>query len=181
MKLVKMVCPNCNSPLKIQEGQKSTKCEYCHTNVILDDETMMVKHTVYSGEKNEELKNIDALIKIKEYDEAFNRLELFSKKYIYEANIWYLMIICLTKNFSTSLEYYESDIIICKDCFKKYINLETNDELKNKRIKEYHEFMDKLYKSLEEKEKEEKTRMKWLNIIFVALLAILLILYFMWK
>jgi len=100
MKLIKLICSNCNAPLEVDDDQKQIECKYCHTINYLDDESIKVEHTVYSGEKEERIKNANALLKIKEYDKAYQEFELLSSNYSYEPDIWYSMMLCLTKNFT---------------------------------------------------------------------------------
>ncbi len=37
MKIVAMVCPNCNGHLDIQEGKKYSFCPYCGVKLLIDD------------------------------------------------------------------------------------------------------------------------------------------------
>lgn len=37
MKLIKLQCPNCNSPLEAESGRGMMFCQYCGTKIMLDD------------------------------------------------------------------------------------------------------------------------------------------------
>ena len=37
MKLIKLQCPNCNSPLEVENGRNEMFCQYCGTKIMLDD------------------------------------------------------------------------------------------------------------------------------------------------
>jgi len=46
MKLLKLMCPNCNSILEVNEEMKQFTCNYCGTTSLLDDEIIKVKNVV---------------------------------------------------------------------------------------------------------------------------------------
>lgn len=187
MKLIKLICSNCNAPLEVDDDQKQIECKYCHTINYLDDESIKVEHTVYSGEKEERIKNANALLKIKEYDKAYQEFELLSSNYSYEPDIWYSMILCLTKNF-TDYEYNPDDnieeqmiiynddfekflkseeeklnekISICDDYFEKYLKLDENKSRKKERIRDYNKYKanvtDSLNNFIDRHNQEEQT------------------------
>ena len=61
MKLISLTCPSCNARLKVENDRKFTFCQYCGTQIYLDDE---VKRTEYIRRKIDETK-----IKELEYQE----------------------------------------------------------------------------------------------------------------
>ena len=164
MKLIKLNCPNCNSPLDVPENEKNIKCKYCGTPIAIDDETIKVSHTIYSGDKEERFKNAEALLKLKEYDEAYDHFIELSEDYIYEAKVWYSIVLCLTENFTDfELDDYCDSIVDLSECDKymdKYVNLETNEELKKQRIKEYEKYKDKLFSVINEANKKAEENLE---------------------
>ena len=187
MKLIKLNCPSCNASLDVKEEQKKVKCKYCNTIIYLDDETIQVKHFVYSGDKEEKLKNAEALLKLKEYEKAFKYYEALSVEYVYEASIWYYMIVCLTEdftNFNLDSDNYPFPMVNtskCTEYLDKYIKLETNEELKKEREKKYFDYenkLNKLFNDTLQKEQilfEEKTKRTGKIISIVLLVIIILI------
>ncbi len=154
MKLVRMNCPNCNSPLKVSDDAKKVKCKYCDTDIYIDDESIEVKHVLYSGEKEEKLKNAEALLKLKEYDQAYIIYKELSMKYIYKASIWYSLIRCITEDFTNFyLDYFKNPIINyeeCREYLEKYKKLENDDEEREKNVNKYLEYEAKLLKKSDE-------------------------------
>lgn len=51
MKVTSMNCPNCNSPLQVKEGQKTTTCEYCGSHLGIDDGTLKLDVSLTNGEE----------------------------------------------------------------------------------------------------------------------------------
>ena len=150
MKILQLKCPNCNAPIDVLENQKTVKCEYCYTTIFVDDEAIHVKHTIINGQKEERIKNAEALLKLKDYKKAFECYEYLSKEYAYEASIWYSLILCLTEEFTNfQLEILNSPVVNTEECreyLDKYNKLETNDNLKNERLKKYSDYEEKLFK-----------------------------------
>ena len=158
MKLVKLNCPNCNGPLEIKEDQKKVKCKYCQTDVAVDDEIIKINHTIYSGDKDEKLRNVKALIKFGEYLKAYDILEDLSEEYVYESKIWYLMLVCLTENFNNFNFWYltpETDIEKCEEVIEKYKLLETDEELREENTQKYENYIQKLDDIIKQKTEEQ--------------------------
>lgn len=179
MKLIKLNCPSCRASLDILEDQKQTKCKYCHATIYLDDESIQVKHFVYSGDKEEKLKNAEALLKLKEYEKAFKYYEALSIEYVYETSVWYYMVVCLTENFTNfdldpdNYPYPKVKTSKCIEYLDKYMKLETNEELKKEREKKYFDYVNKLNKiSNDALKKEQIIYEKTAKKVVIVVLAV---------
>ena len=200
MKLIKVVCPNCNSHLEMEDGQKNFKCEYCGTNILLDDEVIKVDHVIHDNEKDESIKKAEALIKFKEYDKAAIEYKKLIEKYSYDPEMYFKYIECETENFSYdpfgytdcynefSIKSAYKDIKNCtKEPFEKYTVLETNKSMLKKRTEKYNKYFDDLetkYKEVEiqwKKDAEESRKAVTLFFILFFIMIILLIIFACYK
>ena len=193
MKLIKIACPNCNAQLKMEDGQKSFKCEYCGTNILLDDEVIKVDHVIHDNEKDEEIKKADALIKFEEYEKAAEAYSKLMNKYSYDPEMYYKFILCETKDFTDDpFEYiniYSPSIVIktyedqnndILDAFEKYSVLETDKSLLKKRKEKINKYIDDLntkYDKVKEQMEEQrmKDRIMWFKVFlfFVGILFLI--------
>jgi len=57
MEFVVIECPNCGAKLKIKEGQESVICEYCDSQVFVDDGTEKVEYIDQARIKEAELES----------------------------------------------------------------------------------------------------------------------------
>ncbi len=80
MKLTEAKCPNCGASIKVDSNRRETKCEYCRTEIIVDDAIAKYKIEVLG---NIEISNLpklenylllaDRYYKTKEFDEAYKQ------------------------------------------------------------------------------------------------------------
>ena len=51
MKIESLKCPNCNSTLNVVDGQTSVACEYCGTELAIDDESIDININMTNQEE----------------------------------------------------------------------------------------------------------------------------------
>lgn len=73
MKIVSLVCPQCNSNLDIEEGRKECYCQYCGAHIVVDDET---KKNVHQISYRNEAKIKAAEVRIKELEQQLEMEKL---------------------------------------------------------------------------------------------------------
>lgn len=130
--LVTATCPNCNSPLQIEEGQDFVKCEYCGTISSAPKAIEYHQHqsTSYNfnganpvvnfsnGQDLETLvKNADMHLKLKNYADAQSIYAKISKEYPHDYRGWWGLIL------AKSREFADTDVFIRKDSVSGYISL----------------------------------------------------------
>lgn len=184
MKLIKLTCPNCGAKLQVSSDEKIYNCNYCRTDIIIDDETIKVEHTLKDQTKEEKIKiAMTYLEDFKEYDRALTLFEELSEAYPYEASIWFCLVRTLTENF-TNFDLDENgkpflDENLCQYYFDNYCKVEKNSLQKEKNGKLYYDYINKLNKHsidkiehiIKEEEAENEYRLKIVKI-FVTILII---------
>ena len=117
MKLITIKCPSCGAKLQINNLTKKTKCEYCDNEIILDDNTLNVKHLM-AGQITEEQEFINAetnLNKLKNYQDSYNTYLSLSKRYVDRKEIWLGLLRSFTNDFT-----YKIDTPDFKKMYEKY-------------------------------------------------------------
>ncbi len=82
MKIVKLACPNCGSKLKVENDKKNITCDYCHSELYLDDETQKYEIVIKNKLKIEGISTVEdkfeiaqKYYKMKNYDKCLGYLE----------------------------------------------------------------------------------------------------------
>lgn len=78
MKLVAAKCPNCGANLDVNPKLDTTKCEYCHQSILIDDAIAKYKLEISGSFEVENLPKYDNILKLanrnydnKQYEEAY--------------------------------------------------------------------------------------------------------------
>ena len=140
MKLLRLNCPNCGAKLCINDSLKSFTCNFCGTTSLLDDEVIKVEHRIIDNKIEETIKSIDALLKIKKYDEAFKKAEKLVNEYPYEPRSWYNYIKCETRNF----EDYNISLYEIEQDYENYLTISEEYPTDKKNIDECTDYIKKL-------------------------------------
>ena len=173
MKLVQLKCPSCGAKIDGELGKK-VKCSFCNIPIYIDDEVMRVEHNIKNIDKEEKIKSIDAFIKFNDYENATNVCKELSIKHPYEPWVWYQLLICLTRNFTRTIEDEENLKQVISEfdsCYDRYIVLETDDNNKKATMIKYEE-----YKKMIIGKYKKQLRNKVLVIISFILLVIIMVL-----
>lgn len=80
MKLVSLKCPHCGGTLEAPEGTKQTKCPFCETSILIDDEIQHVRfdnseQAGYDFEKGRIRAQQDRAVQQAEYNQAYIRAQ----------------------------------------------------------------------------------------------------------
>ena len=168
MKLISMNCPNCGSAIEVDSKSKKSKCEYCGTNILLDDNTITVKHMM-EGSITEEQEFINAktnLEVLKDYDAAYLGYLALSQKYVNNYELWLGLILSYTEEFTS---YKSSENL--EEYWNKFKALAPKEEVSKYEVS-YKQHLQKVeeYKIKEsKKEKRPKALVIVLDIIKYAL------------
>ena len=124
MKLITIKCPSCGAKLQINNLTKKTKCEYCDNEIILDDNTLNVKHLM-AGQITEEQEFINAetnLNKLKNYQDSYNTYLSLSKRYVDRKEIWLGLLRSFTNDFTYKIDTpdFKKMYEIAKNVLKKH-------------------------------------------------------------
>lgn len=80
IKIVPAKCPSCGANIEVNKDDNKTKCDFCHTNIIVDDAIKRLKIDVSGKVEVNNLPKLDDILKVgnrhyedKEYDEAYDQ------------------------------------------------------------------------------------------------------------
>jgi len=156
MKLIELSCPNCHANLEVDGAKKEFTCKYCRTKTLLDDEVIKVEHTITDKKVLEKIKVAKTYLNdFQDYKKAFSKFKAISEEHPYEPEVWWGLILCMTKNFAEIEFDYDNGISVntslCNDYFNKYLKVEKDTSKKEKNTKEYTEYINKLKNNIKEK------------------------------
>lgn len=128
MKIKEVKCPNCSANVKVKNNNKGI-CEYCHSEIILDDETIKVEHrgTIeINDDTSLEIAKV-TLNKFKDYDKSLFLYRQLLYKYAHKDEVYIGLIRSITKDFQSNINYYQLNEI--NEYWQKYISLANNENI----------------------------------------------------
>lgn len=154
MKLINIKCPNCAASLEVAQTGKITKCIYCNTSIMLDDEIIKI-HVVTAGQIDTEQEYINAetnLNKFKDYEQALKGYKSLSSRYVDSSDVWVGLLRSSSHDFKNELydEVYE-------EYWNKFCAVAPAEEIL-KYQNQYDEFMDIFHKEKERINKKNESK-----------------------
>ena len=181
MKLIKITCPNCGANLNFNINNKNYKCEYCKTDILVDDEIVKIEHTVTNSEKKEKIKVGEAyLYDLEEYDKALSIYLELSETYPYVPEFWFNIIRSLTKNFNTTEDnVYDASILEkCNYYFEKYLKVEKDELTKKNNEQIYKTYINNIKKiNNKRNSNDEEFNKEFFSTLVIVIFAIIIFLF----
>ncbi len=118
MKLKAAKCPSCGANLKLNPNDEYAECEFCHTNILIEDAVAKYKlelsgNVKVSGIKDNEDRLSDAkkYFKLNEYENCQTVLNVIINNEPFNVDAYILKLKCFIKQFNEiySDENYETD------------------------------------------------------------------------
>lgn len=114
MELKRVVCPNCGAQIHAKEGRKFMYCEYCGTQIALDDGTQRFEYEFIDRARVKEAEN-----ESKRIDERIRDKELYLQnlsKWTRIRNIWLaavfgLLALAVVTAPSTTIGYFFTSVL----------------------------------------------------------------------
>lgn len=125
MKLVAAKCPNCGANIEVDENSDKTRCNYCNTQIIVEDAIQKYQIDI-SGKvnvegilgKNDLLDQAKKHMKLEEYNEAETILrQIISSQDRFDIEVYGYLLRTLVKNFEKQQELNEQDNSGLQDFF----------------------------------------------------------------
>lgn len=139
IKFVAAKCPSCGANIEVNENEKKTKCNFCHSTILVDEAIEKLQIEISGEVEVKNLPKLEGILKVAErhyedgeYDEA---LEQYSAAVVLDPNN---PLAALRKGICKSLttNYAKFEIVSALNGFTEAMRLEKDEEKKKQYIME---------------------------------------------
>ncbi len=128
IKLVPAKCPSCGANIEVDSNSNKTKCEYCHTTILIDDAIQRLEVEI----KN--LPKLDSILKIADKHYSNNQFqeayELYSNASLLDPNNPFVNLRKGVCKYIISDSIERNDKVLL-NCFEESIKAEKDEEKRN--------------------------------------------------